>query len=118
MAYKDLVQEEQRETCLRVIQPFSCKTTLGYASFKCKANGQNLFACEEAGCVKVFVTEAEVQSHMDTGEHLRIAECESTYGIIQTKWAEKVTGVSSIVVPPKSASNTTYQVHSLVLDGH
>ena len=45
-AYEDLVKEEQRETCLRVIQPFSCKTTLGSASFKCKANGQNLFACE------------------------------------------------------------------------
>ena len=116
-AYEDLVKEEQRETCLRVIQPFSCKTTLGSASFKCKANGQNLFACEEAGCVKVFVTEAEVQSHMDTGEHLRIAECESTYDIIRTKWTEKVTGVSSIVVPPKGASNTTYQAESYYVSG-
>ena len=116
-AYEDLVKEEQRETCLRVIQPFSCKTTLGSASFKCKANGQNLFACEEAGCVKVFVTVAEVQSHMDTGEHLRIAECESTYDIIRTKWAEKVTGVSSVVVPTKGASNTTYQAESYYVSG-
>lgn len=116
-AYEDLVKEEQRETCLRVIQPFSCKTTLGSASFKCKASGQNLFACEEVGCVKVFVTEAEVQSHMDTGEHLRIAECESTYDIIRTKWAEKVTGVSSIVVPPKGASNTTYQAEWYYVSG-
>ena len=60
-AYTDLVKEEQRETCLQVIQTFSCKTTLGSASFMRKANGQNLFACEEAGCVKVFKTEAEVQ---------------------------------------------------------
>ena len=59
-AYEDLAKDEQRETCLRVIQPSSCKTTLGSASFKCKANGQNLLACEEAGCVKVFVTEAHV----------------------------------------------------------
>ena len=116
-AYEDLVKEEQRETCLRVIQPFSCKTTLGSASFKCKANGQNLFACEEAGCVKVFVTVAEVQSHMDTGEHLRIAECESTYDIIRTKWVEKVTGVSSVVVPTKGASNTTYQAESYYVSG-
>ena len=33
-AYEDLVKEQQRETCLRVIQPFSCKTTLGSASFR------------------------------------------------------------------------------------
>ena len=116
-AYQDLVKEEQRETCLRVIQPFSCKTTLGSASYKCKANGQNLFTCEEAGCVKVFVTEAKVQSHMDTGEHLRIAECESTYDIIRTKWAENVTGVGSIVVLPKGASNTTYRTESHCVSG-
>ena len=58
------------------------------------------------------MTEAEVQIQMDTGEHLKIAECESTYYIIRTKWAEKVTGASSIVVPPKGASNTTYQEES------
>ena len=98
-------------------EPFSCKTTLGSACFKCQANDQNLFACEEAGCVKVFVTEAEVQRHRDTGEHLRIAECESTYHIIRTKWVEKVTGVSSIVVPPKGANNTTYQAESYYESG-
>ena len=38
-AYDDLVKEEQRETCLQVIQTFSCKTTLGSASFMRKANG-------------------------------------------------------------------------------
>ena len=38
-AYTDLVKEEQRETCLQVIQTFSCKTTLGSASFMRKANG-------------------------------------------------------------------------------
>lgn len=54
---------------------------------------------------------------MDTGEHLRIAECESTYDIIRTKWTEKVTGVSSIVVPPKGASNTTYQAESYCVSG-
>ena len=43
-AYEDLVKEEQRETCLQVIQPFSCKTTLSSASFKCKAKGQNPFS--------------------------------------------------------------------------
>ena len=84
---------------------------------KRKANGQSLFACEEAGCVKVFVTEAEVQSHMDTEEHLRIPECESTYDIIRTKWAEKSTGVSLIVVPPLGASNTTYQAESYCVSG-
>ena len=115
-AYEDLVKEEQRETCLRVIQHFSCKTNLGSASFtECKANGQNLFACEEAGCVKVFVTEAEVQSHMDTREQLRIAECESTYDITRTKWAEKVAGANSIVVPPKGASYSTYIPGRIVL---
>lgn len=106
-AYEDLVKKEQGETGLEVIHSFPPRTTVGFASYKCKANVQSLFACEEAGCVKVFATEAEVQSHMDTEEHLRIAECESTYDRIRTQWAEKVTGVSSTVistvVAPKGA---------------
>lgn len=112
-AYEDLATNEQGETCLRVIQPFPPGTTLGFASYKCKASGQNLFACEEAGCVKVFASEAEVQRHMDTEEHLRIAECESTYDRIRTKWAERVTGVSSIVVPPTGAISNKSQAESL-----
>lgn len=111
-AYEDLVKEEQGETGLRVIQPFPPRTTVGFASYKRKANGLNLFACQEGGCVKVFATEEEVQCHMDTEEHLRIVECESMFDRIRTKWAQRVTGVSSTVLPAKGAVNIACQAES------
>ena len=113
---KILLRRNKEKRVFELFNISPARPILGSASFtECKANGQNLFACEEAGCVKVFVTEAEVQSHMDTREQLRIAECESTYDITRTKWAEKVAGANSIVVPPKGASYSTYIPGRIVL---
>ena len=102
-------------------EPFSCKTTLGSACFKCQANDQNLFACEEAGCVKVFVTEAEVQIQMDTGEHLAVNILHYSNKVGgESHWCELNCGTTKRCKQhyiPGRVVTIMYQVHFLVLDG-
>ena len=39
-----------------------------------------------------FKTEAQAQSHMDTGKHMRKLERKSVFDEFRKKWAERVTG--------------------------
>ena len=61
-------------------------------------NLQDLFMCEEEGCVATFLTQGDLQDHMDTGRHVRVTEREIVYDLTRKQWAEKVTGKKSTQV--------------------
>ena len=60
-----------------------------------RTNLQDLFMCEEAGCLATFRTEGNLQDHMDTGRHVRVTERETVYDLARKEWAEEVTGIQS-----------------------
>ena len=61
-------------------------------------NLQDLFMCEEEGCVATFLTQGDLQDHMDTGRHVRVTGREIVYDLARKEWAEKVTGKKSMQV--------------------
>ena len=61
-------------------------------------NLQDLFMCEEEGCVATFLTQGDLQDHMDTGRHVRVTGREIVYDLARKEWAEKVTGKKSTQV--------------------
>ena len=96
--YENLSQCLQGPTCLSVIMPFTTdKATTAQPSLISKKKPpvicEDLFMCEEEGCVASFPTQSDLQVHMDTGRHIMVMERESTYDLARKKWAEKVTGV-------------------------
>lgn len=69
---------------LRIIKPLTPLTPLSKpgllmvkAKLTCITNFQDLFICEEEGCVATFRTQGDLQIHMDTGQHVRLIERET-----------------------------------------
>ena len=95
--YENLTQCLQGPTCLRLIIPFTTNKARAQPSLMSKTKGpvicEDLFMCEDEGCVAFFPTQSDLQVHMDTGRHIMVMERESTYDLARKKWAEKVTGV-------------------------
>ena len=84
---------------LHIIMPLTSLTPLskpGLLMVKAKhTNLQELFMCEEEGCVATFRTQEDLQGHMDTGRHVRVTERETVYDLARKEWVEKVTGIQS-----------------------
>lgn len=59
-------------------------------------SSSHIFNCQESGCVASFPTLDEAEKHMDTGKHVRMLERECSYDTIKKKWAQKMTGISSV----------------------
>ena len=97
--YDEVGQILQGPTGLHIIMPLTSLTPLskpGLLKVKAKhTNLQDLFMCEEEGCVATFLTQGELQDHMDTGRHVRVTERETVYDLARKEWAEKVTGIQS-----------------------
>ena len=76
--------------------PFYGQQARAQPSLMSKTKGpvicEDLFMCEEEGCVTFFPTQSDLEVHMDTGQHM-VMEGESNYDLARKKWAEKVTGV-------------------------
>ena len=58
-------------------------------------NLQDLFICQEEGCVATFRTQKDLQGHMDTRRHVRVTERETVYELARKEWAKKITGIQS-----------------------
>ena len=52
-------------------------------------NLQELFMCQEEGCVATFRTQKDLQGHMDTGRHVRVTEGETVFGLARKEWANQ-----------------------------
>ena len=98
-SYEKLGHSLQGPTGLRIVMPFTSSSASKPGLMVNKkpktSGGQGIFMCEEEGCVATFPTQKEVQTHMDTGRHLRVMERETMYDLARKKWAEKVTGVQA-----------------------
>lgn len=98
--YDEVGRSLQGPTGLHIITPLTSLTPLskpGLLMVKTKrsTNLQDLFMCEEEGCVATFRTQGDLQGHMDTGRHVRVTEHETVYDLARKEWAEKVTGIQS-----------------------
>ena len=84
-------------TALHIIMPLTSLTPRskpGLLMVKAKhTNLQDLFMFEEEGCVATFLTQGDLQDHMNTGRHVRVTERETVYDLARKEWAEKVTGM-------------------------
>ena len=81
--YDEVGQILQGPTGLHIIMPLTSLTPLSKL-LKVKAkhtNLQDLFMCEEEGCVATFLTQGDLQDHMDTGRHVRVTERETVYDL-------------------------------------
>lgn len=89
----------QGPTGLRIVMPLTSLTPLSKPGLMIRKKTTNpvndLFLCEEEGCVATFGTEEDLQAHMDTGRHIRVTERETVYDLARKEWAEKVTGIQS-----------------------
>ena len=76
--YENLSQCLQGPTCLRVIMPFTTVKATAQPSLISKKKPpvicEDLFMCEEEGCVASFPTQSDLQVHMDTGRHIMVME--------------------------------------------
>ena len=99
LPYDEVGRSLQGPTDLRIIMPLTIPTPLSRPGLMVKKQHtnslQDLFMCEEEGCVATFRTQADLQAHMDTGRHLRVTERETVYDLARKKWAENVTGIQS-----------------------
>lgn len=95
--YEEAGRSLQGPTGLHIIMPLTPLTPLSKPGLEAKhiTNLQDLFMCEEEGCVATFRTQGDLQSHMDTGRHVRVTERETVYDLARKEWAEKVTGIQS-----------------------
>ena len=93
ITYSDLGVAPQGDTGLKVIQPFGQATQRGSVGASVR-HKFDIYSCQETGCVLTFKTQAEADSHMDTGKHCLEVDCESMYDRIRRKWAGMVTGVT------------------------
>ena len=76
--------------------PFYDQQGKSSAKFDVETKGpvicEDLFMCDEEGCVASFPTQSDLQVHMDTERHM-VMERESIFDLARKKWAEKVTRV-------------------------
>lgn len=98
--YDEVGPSLQGPTGLHIITPLTSLTPpskpgLLMVKTKRSTNLQDLFMCEEEGCVATFRTQGDLQGHMDTGRHVRVTEPETVYDLARKEWAEKVTGIQS-----------------------
>ena len=93
ITYSDLGVAPQGDTGLKVIQPFGQATQRGSVGASVR-HKLDIYCCQGTGCVLTFKTQAEADSHMDTGKHCLEVDCESMYDRIRRKWAGMVTGVT------------------------
>ena len=97
--YDEVGRSLQGPTGLHIIMPLTSLTPLskpGLLIVKAKhTNLQDLFMCQEEGCVATFRTQKDLQGHMDTGRHVRVTERETVYDLARKEWAKKVTGIQS-----------------------
>ena len=92
--YDKVIIEGQRDTGLKVIQPFCARTKERGTIAENTRPLTEVFPCTETGCVLSFKTLEEVEQHMDSGKHVRELKSESLYDSIRKKWAERLTGVN------------------------
>ena len=94
--YENLTQYLQGPTFLRVIIPSTTNKARAQQSLTSKTKGpvisEDLFMCEEEGCVAFFPTQSDLQVHMHAGRDIMAMERESILDLARKKWAEKVTG--------------------------
>ena len=67
--FDELLHEEQKETSLKLLQPFGPRNKSRGAIGEIIRPKEDIFPCNENGRVLTFKTEA--QAHMDTGKHVR-----------------------------------------------
>ena len=83
--YDEVGRSLQGPTGLHIIMPLTSCTLLskpGLLMVKAKdTNLQDLFMCQEEGCVATFRTQKDLQGHMDTGRHVRVTEHETVYNL-------------------------------------
>ena len=85
--------DNQGPTDLTILCPFEVasvqKGTLKHSTSE-TSNVQQVFSCEEEGCIQTFSTFQDLENHMDTEEHQREVSKETMYDSIRKKWADKV----------------------------
>ena len=94
LRYDDLTIQQQGPTGVKVCQSFGVKEKGRRTIGESTRSKTDVFSCNENGCVLTFKTNADVQVHMDTGQHVRVLESETLCDVVRKRWAEKVTGIS------------------------
>ena len=114
---KDLPVQQQDIVRLTVKQPFGHRTkergVIGETAISRSQTG--IFPCNDSTCVLTFKTERGSEAHMDSGKHVKELETVSLYDTVRLKWAERVTGISDVVLeasvnvilPDESSQNST-----------
>ena len=98
LLYKDFYDSERKIDDLKVVLPFSQRQKEpGTIQSATGEPTQLIFGCNDSTCILTFKTEREAQAHMDTGNHVRELESVSLFDNIRMKWAERVTGIHSVV---------------------
>ena len=72
--FDELLHEEQKETSLKLLQPFGPRTESRGEIVENIRPKEDVFHCNENGHVLTLKTEAQAQAHMDTGKHVRKLE--------------------------------------------
>ncbi|XP_015755039.1 PREDICTED: uncharacterized protein LOC107334603 [Acropora digitifera] len=94
--YKNLQIQPQEIASLFVKQPFGPRRKECGVIGERVASQSEFFSCSESTCVLRFKSEREAQAHMDSGNHVKELESVSLYDTIRLRWAERVTGISSV----------------------
>jgi len=94
--YKNLQIQPQEIASLFVKQPFGPRQKECGVIGERVASQSEIFSCSESACVLTFKSEREAQAHMDSGKHVKELESVSLYDTIRLRWAERVTGISSV----------------------
>ncbi|CAB4024261.1 Transposon Tf2-6 poly [Paramuricea clavata] len=103
LTYKDHQFQPQNVASLKVVKPFGPRQKERGAIGKASKTAQaEIFSCSESTCILTFRSEREIQAHMDTAKHIRELESVSLYDEIRRKWAERVTGISTVAKPTPS----------------
>lgn len=96
LKYKNLQIQPQDIASLVVKQPFGPRQKECGVIGERVASQSEIFSCSESTCVLTFKSEREVQTHMDSGKHVKELESVSLYDTIRLRWAERVTGISNV----------------------
>jgi hypothetical protein len=114
--YKDLQIVPQDDTALEVLQNFGPRMCeFGIIGARQEGSQNEIYSCNEPGCILTFKVQSQAEEHMDTGEHMRKTDKESLYDSIRKAWAEKVSGIKFTSQPAcseiaaESSSNSHQQ---------
>ena len=112
-SYDEVGRSLQGPTGLHIIMLLTSLTPLskpGLLVIKAKhTNLQDLFMCQEEGCVATFRTQRDLQGHicMDTGRQVKVTERETVYDLVRKEWAKEVTGIQSTHVGQTGHARTS-----------